>query len=67
MLGRFQELGLKVAFTDVNAAAQPAEPKPSYFAVHDALVAPLRWAFEPGKQIHQKLPPMLSTVTSPTR
>jgi len=36
MLGRFQELGLKVAFTDVNAVAQPAEPKPSYFAVRDA-------------------------------
>ena len=32
MLGRFQELGLKVAFTDVNAVSQPAEPKPSYFA-----------------------------------
>ena len=39
MLGRVQELGLKVAFTDVNAVAQPAEPKPSYFAVRDALVA----------------------------
>ena len=39
MLRRFQELGLKVAFTDVNAVAQPAEPEPSYFAVRDALVA----------------------------